>query len=78
MSKNTPKENPNINNQLAYAKTYVKSTTHRFAKIWVVDCQECQTRYGVNGCDFHIRRCPNCQDGKEGEPIPSSETWKLI
>ena len=55
MLKTSTKNNPNKNNQLAIAKTDVKSTTHAFANIWVVECQECKTQYGSNGCDFQFR-----------------------
>jgi hypothetical protein len=24
---------------------------------------------GANSCDIHLRKCPNCQGGKEGEPL---------
>ncbi|GAB4068177.1 hypothetical protein KHC28_23600 [Ancylobacter sonchi] len=39
---------------------------HRFAIVWLLQCTSCGTGYGANSCDFHIGRCPNCQDGKPG------------
>ena len=29
----------------------------------------CGHRYGANGSDFHIRKCPKCQGGAEGLSI---------
>jgi hypothetical protein len=29
----------------------------------------CGHRYGANGSDFHIRKCPNCQGGAPGLAI---------
>ena len=41
---------------------------HSFARMWVLECTHCGESYGANSCDFHIRRCPHCQDGKAGLP----------
>ena len=37
-------------------------------KIWAVQCTQdgCGHVYGVNGSDFHERRCPKCQSGAPG------------
>ncbi len=31
---------------------------------------ECGFEYGANGTDVHLRRCPKCQAGAPGEPLP--------
>lgn len=51
-------------------KTDRPSTTHRFAKIWVLECIDQAHRYGSNSCDAHIRRCPFCDPtAARSEPI---------
>ena len=57
------------NRQKLINKTKKPSTTHFNQKIWVVACQKCEHVYGVNGCDFHERKCPECMDGQPGEPL---------
>jgi hypothetical protein len=60
----------NGNGQELVRKTDAPSTTHRFAKIWVMRCQKCGREYGSNSCDAHIRRCPFCSpSAAQGEPI---------
>ncbi|MEA1961330.1 MAG: hypothetical protein U9N81_08695 [Bacillota bacterium] len=64
----------NKNGQQLIEKTEMPSSTHYNQKIWIVKCEDqnghgCKTIYGVNGCDFHIRKCPNCQQGRPGELI---------
>ena len=56
------------NGQVLIEKTHMPSTSHPYAKIWKARCGDCGTTYGVNSCDYHIRRCPNCQGGEPGEP----------
>lgn len=48
----------NQNGQELVRKTGNKSTTHRFATIWLMRCRTCNHEYGSNSCDAHIRRCP--------------------
>jgi hypothetical protein len=60
----------NDNRQELVRKTNDPSTTHPFAKIWVMKCQRCGREYGSNSCDAHIRRCPFCSpSAARGEPI---------
>lgn len=39
-------------------------------------CHDCGNEYGANGCDIDGagagigRKCPACQSGAEGDPIP--------
>ena len=44
--------------------------------VWVLVCAErdqdtaiCGYRYGANGSDFHLRKCPKCQGGAAGLDI---------
>ncbi len=39
-------------------------------RIYVLRCTVCGHRYGVYGIEADVRRCPACQDGKPGLPIP--------
>jgi hypothetical protein len=43
--------------------------SHRFALVYEMECTECGEVYGANSCDIHLRKCPNCQGGLEGEPL---------
>ena len=62
----------NRKHQKAVRKTNAPSTTHPYAKIWVMRCGLCKHEYGCNGCDADGRRCPYCQGGARGEPIGES------
>ena len=55
----------NRNGQILKRKTDHQEN-HPFATIWELECKHCGREYGANSCDFHERRCPNCQDGKPG------------
>jgi|SoiMethySBSTD1v2_1073268.scaffolds.fasta_scaffold00430_9 hypothetical protein len=39
-------------------------------RIFVLRCTVCGHRYAAYGIDADIRRCPECQDGPPGLPIP--------
>ena len=39
-------------------------------RIYVLRCTVCGHEYGAYGIDADIRRCPSCQDGPAGLPIP--------
>lgn len=39
-------------------------------RIYVLRCTVCGHEYGAYGIDADIRRCPRCQDGPAGLPIP--------
>ena len=65
----------NRNGQRLLAKTTAPGTDH-LQKIWNVECAHpaadesiCGHRYGLNGSDFHHRKCPKCQGGKPGLPF---------
>jgi Zn finger protein HypA/HybF involved in hydrogenase expression len=57
----------NPNEQKLLAKTPFDGTDYN-QKIWAVQCQKerCGHVYGVNGSDFHLRKCPKCDGGKPG------------
>ena len=58
----------NPNGLLLVRKTGESSGSHRFARIYVVRCGQGHEG-GVNGCDFHVRRCPDCDpDARPWEP----------
>ena len=39
-------------------------------RIFVLRCTVCEYEYGAYGIDADIRRCPACQDGPAGLPVP--------
>jgi hypothetical protein len=65
----------NQNGQKLVRKTDTRSTTHRFARIWVMRCPRGH-EYGSNSCDAHIRRCPSCDTRvAQGEPILNNSAF---
>jgi hypothetical protein len=46
------------------------------AHLWIVRCmkikngERCDHIYGANGEDFWERRCPRCDNGAKGIPLP--------
>ncbi len=59
----------NQNKQSLLERTSFPSTTFRGQVIYRMKCGNCKHVYGANGCDIHIRKCPNCQSGTRGEPL---------
>ncbi len=55
----------NRNNQKVVARTDQSGTDHN-QRIYVLECQDCGHRYGANGSDIHIRRCPQHDIGRPG------------
>jgi putative restriction endonuclease len=67
----------NPNHQELLRKTDFEGT-HTNAKIWILACKQCSNVYGCNSGDFWDRKCPKCQRGREGLPIPrerEGENW---
>jgi len=60
----------NHNEQQVIENTKIGSSSHYNQTIWLVQCNLCNYLYGANGCDLHIRKCPRCQSGADGEKIP--------
>lgn len=50
--------------QILVETTEETSPNHSFAKVWILCCPK-HGIYKANGCDFHIRRCPQ-EGGKPG------------
>lgn len=42
-------------------------------RIYVLRCTVCGHEYGAYGIDADIRRCPACQDGPPGLPVPPEQ-----
>ena len=57
----------NRNSQRLLRKTKFKGTDH-LQYIWALQCErdDCGHVYGANGSDFHLRRCPKCENGAQG------------
>jgi hypothetical protein len=62
----------NPNDQILLARTDRPGSDH-MQYVWVLACARrrpdgalCGYRYGANGSDFHIRKCPQCQGGAPG------------
>ena len=45
---------------------FAGSSNHASARAYALRCEMCSEEYGANGRDIHIRKCPNCQNGKAG------------
>jgi hypothetical protein len=60
----------NRNSQEVVASTGRPSSSFRGQTVYKLKCRKCAGGYGANGCDIHLRRCPFCQNGEAGEPIP--------
>ena len=57
---------PNPNGLVLVRKTNERSSTHRFALVWVLRCPQGH-RVRANSCDAHIRRCPTCDPAARPE-----------
>jgi hypothetical protein len=55
----------NRNRQRVIRQTDLPGTDH-FQKVYVLQCEYCETEYGSNGADIFQRRCPKCQGGRPG------------
>ena len=62
----------NRHDQVLIARTQAPGTDH-LQYVWVLVCARrsesgtlCGHRYGANGSDFHLRKCPSCQGGAPG------------
>lgn len=57
----------NRNNQKVLQKTGLPGNDHNQV-VYIIQCQLCGERYGVNGSDIFQRRCPACAGGRPGLP----------
>jgi hypothetical protein len=55
----------NSNGQQVVRRTERPGTDH-LQVVYVLRCAACGHAYGANGSDIHLRRCPECQDGRPG------------
>jgi hypothetical protein len=69
MTETTAPGYTNPNGQTVVRETAMRGTDHN-QRIYVLRCTICGIEYGVNGSDIFQRRCPNCQKGRPGLPIP--------
>jgi hypothetical protein len=58
----------NPNRQEVIRRTNLAGNDH-LQYTYVLRCGNCDTEYGANGSDIHLRRCPKCQGGRPGLPI---------
>jgi len=59
----------NRNGQQLLRATDERGTDHN-ARIWILKCRNCLNIYGSNSTDAFERKCPKCQSGKPGLPVP--------
>jgi hypothetical protein len=60
-------ENPR--GQVVIKATGFPSETFKGQRVYHLRCKFCSHDYGSNGCDNHMRLCPNCQNGVKGERL---------
>ncbi len=60
----------NTNGQQILRLTTERGTDYN-ARVWVLKCRHCLNIYGSNGTDAWQRKCPHCQNGKPGLPVPA-------
>ena len=61
-------ENPNRQRNLGKTDPPLPGNDHNQVT-YIVECLHCGHRYGANGSELHIRKCPKCQDGAPGLAI---------
>lgn len=67
----------NRNQQQILRLTRVPGTDHN-ARVLILKCRNCSQIYGCNNTGFFERRCPKCQQGERGLPVPTEcdgEDW---
>lgn len=42
-------------------------------RVYALRCSRCGHEYGEEGIRVHLRKCPKCQGGKPGLPVPEAE-----
>jgi prevent-host-death family protein len=58
----------NPKGQVVERSTGLPGTDHN-QKVYALRCERCNHFYGANGSDIHLRRCPNCDGGRQGLPL---------
>lgn len=67
----------NSNSQELLRITMAEGTDHN-AVVWLLKCRRCSHVYGCNNTDAWERKCPKCQHGATGLPVPhehDGEDW---
>src|SRR6266850_952079 len=67
----------NPNKQQFLRKTSERGSDHN-ARVWILKCCRCSQIYGCNSTDAFERKCPKCQRGQPGLPVPAEldgEKW---
>lgn len=60
----------NANGQTVIRATGLPGTDYG-QSIYVLRCAQCASDYGANGSDIWLRKCPHCQGGRPGLPLPA-------
>ncbi len=63
--------NPNKQKNLGKRQPPLEGTDN-YQYVYVMNCTKCGIIYGANGSDIHLRKCPKCQGGNPGIPLPVS------
>ena len=64
----------NRNQQMVVRRAGRDSNGMPGQNVYVLRCQNagCGAEYGEEGIRVHGRKCPRCQDGKPGLPVPEA------
>jgi putative restriction endonuclease len=77
---NEPVKNPgdiNRNQQQLLRITQIRGNDYN-SRVWILKCRNCSYIYGSNNTDAFQRKCPKCERGKKGLPVPAEhhgEDW---
>ena len=63
--------NPNQQQNLGRTQPPIKGTDYGQC-VYIIQCTRCGLIYGANGSDIWERKCPKCQGGNPGIPLPVS------
>ena len=55
----------NRNGQVVVSATGLPGNDH-LQRVYILQCDQCNTKYGSNGSDIFQRRCPHCGGGRPG------------
>ena len=55
----------NKNRQVVLRRTDIPGNDH-LQLVYELECRDCGNRYGANGSDIWLRKCPRCQGGRPG------------
>ena len=64
--------NTNQQQNLGPTQPLLEGTDHS-QYVYVMNCTKCGLIYGANGSDIHLKKCPKCQGGNPGIPLPVEE-----